>query len=136
VELAKLIYKATDTFPVTEAEKILHHLRHKRLFGLMQKIADALIQTGGDSFRIRRQYAQSLIDTENYTAALAILNQLMEDTKNAGTDKNAEKEYRESQGLIGRIYKQLYINAGATAKPYSVEHLKKSIEAYYQVYCV
>lgn len=129
------IYKTTDIYPVPEAEKILHHLRNKRLFGLMQKVADALIQTGRESFRIRRQYAQSLIDTENYTAALAILNALSADTKNAGGDKTAVKEYQESQGLIGRVYKQLYIKADAPSNPLSIDYLKKSIEAYHHVYC-
>ncbi len=117
LELTESLYKTSETFSVIEAEKILHGLRSKRLFSHMQKLADVFIQTGRETFKIRRQYAQSLIDTENYTAALAILYSLGADAKKAGADKTSAKEYQESQGLIGRIYKQLYIKTAMSSNP-------------------
>jgi V8-like Glu-specific endopeptidase len=133
-ELITFLYQTPDPFPTAVSEKILQNLRAKRMFGVMQQVADALITTNRDSLRIRRQYAQSLIDTGNYSAGLCILNSLTADAKNAGADKIAIKEYRESQGLIGRVYKQLYVNASNPANPQKIDYLKRSIKAYNDIY--
>jgi len=135
LDLIEFLYKTQDDFSIGDAEKILKNLRNKRMFGVMQQVADALIQTGRHSFRIRRQYAQSLIDTGSYTAALCILQTLsIETNKTDVADNIALKEYSESQGLIGRIYKQLYVNAKNPSNSQNVEFLKKSLQAYYDVY--
>jgi len=103
------------------------------MFVPMQRVADAFIQTHRESFRIRRQYAQSLVDTGNYSAALCILNSLVAETRDS-TDKIAIKEFRESSGLIGRVYKQLYVNANNPANPQNIEFLKRSVKAYNDIY--
>jgi hypothetical protein len=111
-ELILFMYGSNDAFPSAEGEKILQYLRNKRMFAQMQRLADVLIQTNRGTFTIQRQYAQSLIDQGNYTAALAVLSQLVAETGNAGKNAKAVKEHMEAQGLVGRVYKQLYVNAG------------------------
>lgn len=133
-ELIVFLHQNQDEFPVADAEKILKNLRDKRMFAIMQQVADAFIQTGRKSYRIIRQYAQSLIDTGNYSAALCILQSLSLATNATTADKIGLKEYRESQGLIGRVYKQLYINANSPGNPKNVEFLKLSLQAYNDVY--
>ncbi len=132
-ELTRFLYEHNDTFPSSDAEKILQHLRNKRMFSQMQKVADAFIQTQRATFTIQRQYAQSLIDQANYTAAIAVLNNLVNDTAvNGGRDPKAATENMEAKGLIGRTYKQLYV---ASAKGESkAMFMKQAIRAYASVY--
>ncbi|MBC7828275.1 MAG: trypsin-like peptidase domain-containing protein [Chitinophagaceae bacterium] len=133
-ELIAFLYHTQDEFSTADGEKILKNLRDKRMFTVVQKVADALLQTGRNSHRIRRQYAQSLIDSGHYTAALCILQLLSADTNKPGADKIALKEYKECQGLVGRVYKQLYINANAPANQQNIRYLENSLRAYYEVY--
>lgn len=133
-ELILSLYGSDDAFPSAEGEKILQYLRNKRMFTQMQRVADALIQTGRDTFTIQRQYAQSLIDQGNYTAALAVLNQLIAETGKAD-NKNAKaaKENMESRGLLGRVYKQLYVNADNNSVR-KADFIRRAIDAYEAVY--
>ncbi len=68
-ELIKQLYTSDESFEAGDAEKIMQQLRNKRIFYLMQKLGDALIQTGRHTYKIRRQYAQALINQNNLTAA-------------------------------------------------------------------
>lgn len=133
-ELILSLYGSNDAFPSAEGEKILQYLRNKRMFTQMQGVADVLIQTGRASFTIQRQYAQSLIDQGNYTAALAVLNQLIAETGEADNkDAKAAKENMESRGLLGRIYKQLFVNAG-NDNARKADFIRQAIDAYRAVY--
>jgi V8-like Glu-specific endopeptidase len=128
--------RSDEVFDNKTAEKILQLLRNKRLFGLMQKVADALIFSNRQSYKIYRQYAQSLIDSGNYSAALFILNTLIADIKNDLPDNiEAKKEGAEAQGLIGRLYKQLYVNA-VRLNSYKGQFLRLALHAYYTVYTI
>ena len=133
-ELILSLYGSDDAFPSAEGEKILQYLRNKRMFTQMQRVADALIQTGRDTFTIQRQHAQSLIDQGNYTAALAVLNQLIAETGKAD-NKNAKaaKENMELRGLLGRVYKQLYVNANNNSVR-KADFIRRAIDAYEAVY--
>lgn len=132
-ELIRLLYGSDDTFPSAEGEKILQYLRNKRMFIQMQGLADALIQTNRGTFTIQRQYAQSLIDQGNYTAALAVLNQLITETGKADQNAKATKENMEAGGLIGRVYKQLYVNAGNN-NGLKASFIRQAVDAYMVVY--
>ena len=127
-DLTAYLYHSPDKFPEKEGEKILGNLRNKRMFALMNKVGDALIQTGSESHKISRQYAQSLIDQSNLTGALAILRNIIAETN------TEERENIEANGLIGRVYKQLYINANNPENPKNIEFLKRSINSYLDVY--
>jgi hypothetical protein len=129
------LYRTTASYPSKEAEKVLQILRNKRMFLLMESVGDALIQTGQDTFKIRRQYAQSLIDQRSFTAAISVLKILISDTQNAPAhDPKAASENIEARGLIGRAYKQLYVNANTPSNTRNQQFLKESIGAYLNVY--
>ncbi|HRO48065.1 serine protease [Agriterribacter sp.] len=133
-ELILFLYGADDAFPSAEGEKILQYLRNKRMFSQMQRVADALMQTGRATFTIHRQYAQSQIDQGNYTAALAILNQLIIETAKAeNVNVKAAKENREAKGLLGRVYKQLYVNAQNNSVRRE-DFIRRAIDAYGAAY--
>jgi V8-like Glu-specific endopeptidase len=102
----------------------------------MQKLGDALIQTGRHSYNIRRQYAQALIDQNNLTSAIAILKELENDTANAASsdDDEAKEENMEARGLLGRSYKQLYVNANNPRITHNHNFLKQAIKFYLDVY--
>src|SRR5262249_51393016 len=108
-------------------------LRRKRYFQHMTQIGDALIRNGIDAPQIRRQYAQGLIDstqgltdTGSMTAALCILQGIVSHNGNA-------EEVAEARTLIGRVHKQLYMNA-ATANCSPLTELQQALQAYYSVY--
>jgi len=129
------LMQSNESFPLEKAERVLKMLRKKRMFELMQKVADILLQTGRISFAIQNQYAQSLVDTGNYTAAIYVLNDLVEKTALAPpSDTNALLENCNAKGLIGRVYKQLYVNANNTTNPQCIRYLSLAATAYYGVY--
>jgi V8-like Glu-specific endopeptidase len=131
----KFLLQANEAIPLGKAEKVLQLLRNKRMFAVMQKVADTLLQTGRISYKIQRQYAQSLIDSGNYTAAIYILQNITENTSKAlPSDVLALAENAEANGLVGRVYKQLYVNANNPSNPQCNHYLSLAVNAYYKVY--
>jgi hypothetical protein len=127
-EFVTYLSKSTEQYPAKEAAGVLELLRKKRMFKLMQSVADALIMSGQDASKVRRQYAQSLIDQGNMATALCILDTLIADTEN-DLDENAE-----ARGLKGRLYKQLYVNAKDSANVRSRQNLERALRSYLEVY--
>jgi hypothetical protein len=127
-ELVESLNHVSEPFPEKQAKTILGLLRRKRHFDLMQQAADAFIQSGQDALQIRRQYAQALLDQGNITAALNVLNELMA----ASTSDPGENA--EARGLVGRAYKQLYLNANDPTVPRNRKWLERSAKAYYDTY--
>jgi V8-like Glu-specific endopeptidase len=117
-----------------EAKRILQTLRRKCYFDLMERVSEALRFAGRDEFQIRRQYAQSLIDQGKISPAVDVLEALV--LRTAGTEP---KENAEAQGLLGRIYKQLYVNAvNADSKAKNLRlsqlNLQRAVNAYHGTY--
>lgn len=110
-------------FPERAARSLLQHLRRKRRFATMGILAEALLQSGLRTPQVRRQYAQALIDQGMLTAAELVLQSLIQDSQ-----VNAA-EIAEARGLLGRIYKQLYVNGRPNAA-----HLKRAYTEYSFVY--
>jgi len=75
------------------------------MFPLMRDYAAAALHTGTSTFQVQRQYAQALIELADFDTAREVLGKLI-----ASTPKGDEEEY-EARGLLGRLYKQLYVNA-------------------------
>lgn len=119
---------ATLPYPEKPARQILNMLRRKRRFPLMELVADAMLRAGQSSAEVRRQYAQCLIDQGRYTAARAVLDLI---TVDPGAP---EGEKAEARGLIGRIYKQLYVNSHDPTNPRQRENLRQAVHQYYSVY--
>ena len=114
--------------------KVLALLRRKAYFGQMERVAEALLFTSQDDVEIRRQYAQALIDQGKLTVAVYVLESLAERTQRVDPKENAE-----ARGLLGRVYKQLYINAAladpaAVLLPINQRNLQRAVDFYLGVY--
>ena len=89
--------------PAADAQAILASLRKKRRFELTAPVAEAFIVSGQSSPRVRRQYAQALIEqgllvAAEYVSAGAVAGVVRGDGGGSGGAR-----------LLGRIYKQRYI---------------------------
>jgi hypothetical protein len=120
----------SSTIPYDEehGKTILKSLRRKRQFRLMSLVADGFIRSGLSSAEILRQYGQSMIDQGNLTASRIILQSIVDDAASPLQEK------AEARGLIGRIYKQLYVNAVDSSNPRQRQNLRTAIDQYYSVY--
>jgi len=93
-----------------------------------QRVADAFLRTGQTACQISRQYAQSMIDQGNLTAAVTTLEALM---PRAAQDPDEDAEAR---GLLGRAGKQQYLDAGEPTSRRNQRVLKQAVAAYHDVY--
>lgn len=123
-ELIRRARASQDLFPVDDAKSVLTALRLQRYLDLVDRVADTLIQTGIDDTRVRRDYVQALIDQGSRTAAIHMLHGLLADAGESDPMKD------EARGLLGRAYKQLYIDAGEPTLERNRELLRKSLEHY------
>jgi V8-like Glu-specific endopeptidase len=115
-------------YPEADALRVLGTLRRKRHFELLRRVADAFLLSGQMSPQVRRHYAQALIEggPGHWTAAVAVLQDLV-----AGTAADPE-ENAEARGLLGRVYKQLYLAGGPAAR--RRRFLERSVTSYLDVY--
>ena len=73
--------RATDApYELSSARTITRLLREQRHFLLLQRVADAFIQSGLDDPAVRIGHAQALLDQDNLVAAVAVLDRLAGDT--------------------------------------------------------
>jgi hypothetical protein len=124
-----IVYLRTtnEGYPEPEARDILDALRRKRYFGLMTRVADALVEAGADHPVVRRQYAQALLDQHHLMAAHSILQQLVTNSD------DAPEEQVEAKGLLGRTYKQMFVRTDRRAVRRE-QYLDQAIRAYHDVY--
>jgi len=78
--------------------------------------------------QIRRQYVQAMTEQGNFFAALQELQRLVID---AAADPT---ELAETRGLIGRVYKQQYVNAKGAPTERNRKSLERGIRAYADAY--
>src|SRR5262245_50335850 len=102
-EVIERVNGATDLLPELTAKRFLQDLRSKRRFKCITDLAEALLQSGLRTPQVRRQYAQALIDQGLLAAPEMILQSVVQDAK-------GKREEIEARGLLGRLYKQLYVN--------------------------
>jgi hypothetical protein len=103
-ELVESIHQAAQPLSEAAANRILGALRRKQRFECMTSVAEALLRSGRATARVRRQYAQSLIDRKILFAPELVLQGTAQDLS------TSQAELTEARGLTGRIYKQLYVN--------------------------
>jgi len=141
-DLESYLRSGAEPYPAAHAKGILETLRRKRQFALMQQVADVLIQSGQRSPRVRRQYAQALIEQGQLVAALQSLEALRQDLEDIlsspgrpadAENKELEVELGEAYGLIGRAHKQAYVDA-VKPGPHVREHLVQAISQYHRWY--
>jgi endonuclease G len=121
-------------YPAAAARKDLKALRSERQFRLMREYAEAVIavgtidDTGASDGRtdatVRRQYGQALIELKHFDQAIDVLAALDADTR--GVD---EFENHEARGLLGRAWKQRYVDEGGDP-----DRLRRAIVEYRSVF--
>jgi hypothetical protein len=120
----------SESSPIDEslAKDLLTMLRRKRQFASMAQLAEQMLRSGLDTLLVRRQYAQALIDQGVFTPAELLLDSVVQ--------KSAENtfDHREARGLIGRIYKQVYVNNNDPASPANRTNLEHALTEYFDVY--
>jgi V8-like Glu-specific endopeptidase len=127
-----IVAAVTDVGDITlkNAETVMQKLRGKKKFDLMEKTGEALIKLNLVSARIKRQLGQVYIENRKYEKAGSILKTVQNETAGGKNDS----EYKEATGLLGRLFKQLYVNTNDPSLPQSKEYIKKSFEYYYSIY--
>ena len=109
-------------------KRLLGELRRVRWFGLLEQAAEALVEAGVATPLARRQYGQALIELGRLDQALAVVEAL------AADPTCPPGEWAEARGLVGRIYKQFYVDRSATLGPARRPTLEASVQAYISVY--
>jgi hypothetical protein len=121
----------SESSPMDEkfAKDLLSRLRRKRQFASMIKLAEALVRSGLNTLPVRRQYAQALIDQGvAFTPAEMLLQSVVQEAADNSLDS------REARGLIGRIYKQIYVNNNDPASAANRDNLEYSLKTYLDAY--
>lgn len=118
----------SELIPDSMARRLLQTLRRKRCFNLMASLADAMLQAGQRSPQIRRQYAQALIDQKMLGAAEIFLQSILQDTQ------AWMGEEFEARGLMGRIYKQIYVDNNDPKSARNRTYLTRALNEYLYVY--
>jgi len=127
-DLVGHIHASVDRYGAEDAKQILSALRRKRYFDLMSRVADAFLRSGRCDPQLRRQYAQALLDQGSVHPALAMLEDMLDE------QDLSPSERAEARGLVGRAYKQIYIDAKETKPIYLKVALRRAIAAYQDVY--
>lgn len=127
-ELIDRVKSEPDLLPELTAKSFFHSLRRKLCFTLMTPLAEALIQSGLRTPQIRRQYAQALIDQGILAAPELVLQSIIQDSQ------GIKGEEMEARGLMGRIYKQLYVNNNDPNSSRNHANLERALNEYLHVY--
>lgn len=127
-ELIRDISRSGGGFPLDAARQVLRILRGRRYFTEVVRVAEALRQSGLQAPIVLRQYAQALIDLGQLTPAVSLLQELVAATEG---DKG---ERTEAYGLLGRTYKQMYVNGCLSGGRGNEEHLRQAVLYYRTVF--
>jgi len=127
-DLVTRLQREGTPYPEPAARQILASLRKKRQFALAARVAETFVRFGQNAARIRRQYAQALIDQGILLASEPVLQALTLESS------DADGEVAEAHGLLGRVYKQLYVNADSPSNPYARAFFERALSEYLETY--
>jgi hypothetical protein len=127
-ELIRRLHREGAPYPEHAAREVLASLRRKRQFALGARMAEAFIRTGQNASRVRRQYAQALIDEGILLAPEPLLRSLTLEPL------GGDSQVAEAHGLLGRLYKQLYVNADNPGSAYARLFFERALGEYLQTY--
>jgi hypothetical protein len=113
-----------------DARRLMRLLRENRWFDLVERAGDGFVRTGVQEPAVRREYAQALLDEGRIAAGRAMLFRLVDETE------DDEAERAEVQGLLGRAYKQMYMEAAVPTVTRNQETLRTAARYYYDTYQV
>jgi hypothetical protein len=125
--LAESIRAGRVESPATATMPVLRELRRKRWFQEVLQLAEAVMTAGFATSGIRLQYAQALVDLGHLAAAQSHLEALC-----AAVVPRSHAE-SETRGLLGRVFKQLYVDA-AGGDEWRSERLVRAFNAYFDAY--
>lgn len=114
------------SYPEKHAFNDLKRLRQEREFELMCRYAEAVVASGTRQDRVLRMFGQALIETGQYDRALEVLQKIID-----AADSSREEIF-EARGLIGRTFKQRYVDAPRAQG--AAELLRRAITAYETAY--
>jgi S1-C subfamily serine protease len=117
-----------DSLAPLEARRLMRLLRETRWFDLVERAGDGFVRTGVEEPAVRREYAQALLDGGRIAAGRAMLLRLVDETE------HDQEERAQVQGLLGRAYKQMYMNAGFPDVARNRETLRTAARYYYDTY--
>ncbi len=123
-ELCRRLAGLGEPQDLVQAKALVEELRNAREYGLMGRLAEAVSRLDPKDARNRRLYAQCLIETGMATAAADVLQIL------ARRLPKTDPEHAEATGLLGRVYKQLFFDAGDKTSPGARDALKQAIAMY------
>src|SRR5260370_1863780 len=125
VEYARTIGQVPDPAATKELLELLRGSRH---FEALSVLADALIRMGRDELIVSRQYVQGLIDQGLLVAAREVVGDVI---RRAADDPHEDSEAR---GLMGRVNKQIYVDARGRPSDLARGALLQAIACYREVY--
>ena len=123
-ELKEKLKHRPDEADLDQAAEILGPLRDWRAFGLLGDLAEAVTRERPDDVQSRKFYAQALIDTGKPTVAIDVLNAAIRRIRGDTEEKDDLK------GLLGRAFKDIYVEADDPMSKKAKNALKRSINAY------
>lgn len=126
--LVEAIRQTDDSCPLELAWPVLERLRARRWFNDLRELAEAFIDSGQAAPQIRRLYAQALIEQGKLRAAIDELESLRSILP-AG-----HREHGEACGLLGRAFKQRYVNADNPTLERTRQDLARAIALYEGIY--
>ena len=113
---------------IDEAVGLLPKLRDLREFGRLCELAECVCRFRLDDAKIRRLYAQGLIETKRLALAVEFLEGALKHFD------SSHSEYAELEGLLGRAYKQLLIDTIDPDGSLTPIFLDRSASAYQSSY--
>ena len=125
VEYARTTGQVPDPAATRELLELLRGSRH---FEALSVLADALIRMGREELIVSRQYVQGLIDQGLLIAAREVLGGVI---RRATDDPS---EHAEARGLLGRVNKQIYVDARGRPSDLARRALRQAIACYREVY--
>lgn len=113
---------------IPDARALVGALQREREFELMARLLEVLGHLVPHDLALRRRYAQALIELGMITAAIDVIDAAI---RAGGRD---HEQWVELQGLRGRAYKQLFVDARRRTGEAQSATLAASIEAYRKAY--
>lgn len=126
-EIARHVWTHPGWMTGKPAKRMLGDLRRKRQFALLERLSEVFMMSELGLPIVRRQFAQALIEQGRYAGAEAMLRGMLDLPKDS-------EDYSEARGLLGRLYKQLYVNAGPDRAPEQQRFLLRALEEYRHAY--
>ena len=126
--LERELHTRSEPFLEQDADEILERIQRSRQFAAAQSAAEAFIRGGVNHPRLRLVYARSLIEQGNATVALSILPALVSETA------KEPAIHTPARMLIGRIFKDQYIDAPERSTAKAVRSLERAVNEYYGLY--